>query len=147
MKNILFLLFALLPCSIIHAQSSLEMSLRAQITDLEMRVQMLEEQIYNDTVMIEHMSKMLDDQQLVIDSLCKTLQIDQKNFKKSQSDLKSNIDGNHQQMITKYDYLDSQINKKSLYAGLVGIGAIVITVVLYFIIRRKNKHQQDSKEQ
>lgn len=147
MKNILFLLFALLPCSIIHAQSSSEMSLRAQITDLEMRVQMLEEQIYNDTVMIEHMSKMLDDQQLVIDSLCKTLQIDQKNFKKSQSDLKSNIDGNHQQMITKYDYLDSQINKKSLYAGLVGIGAIVITIVLYFIIRRKNKHQQDSKEQ
>ncbi len=146
MKNILFLLFALIPWSFVNAQSTTEKSLRAQITDLEIRVQMLEEQIYNDTVMIEHMSKMLDDQQLVIDSLCKTLQIDQKNFKKSQSDLKSNIDGNHQQMITKYDYLDSQINKKSLYAGLVGIGAIVITVVLYFIIRRKNKHQQDSKE-
>ncbi len=147
MKNILFLLFALIPCSFVSAQSTSEKSLRAQITDLEIRVQMLEEQIYNDTVMIEHMSKLLDEQQVVIDSLCKTLQIDQKNFKKSQSDLKNNIDGNHQQMITKYDYLDSQINKKSLYAGLVGIGAIIITVVLYLIIRRKNKHQQDSKKE
>lgn len=143
-NNILFLLlFALMSCSIVSAQTLTEKSLRAQITDLEMRVQMLEEQIYNDTVMIEHMSKMLDDQQLVIDSLCKTLQIDQKYFKKSQTDLKNNIDGNHQQMITKYDYLDSQINKKSLWAGLVGIGAILITVILYFVIRRKNKNQHE----
>lgn len=140
MKKILFSLFAFIaPFTIVAAQSSTEMSLRAQISDLEIRVQMLEEQIYNDTVMIEQMSKMLDEQQLVIDSLCKTLQIDQKNFKKSQSDLKNNIDGNHQQMITKYDYLDSQINKKSLWAGLVGIGAIVVSLILYFIIRRKNK--------
>lgn len=100
---------------------------------------MLEEQIYNDTVMIEQMSKMLDDQQLVIDSLCRTLQIDQKNFKKSQSDLKNNIDGNHEQMINKFDFLNSQINKKSLWAGLVGIGAILLSVILYFVIRRKNK--------
>lgn len=139
MKNILYLLFALLPYSIASAQSSTELSLRAQITDLEMRVQMLEEQIYNDTVMIEQMSKMLDDQQLVIDSLCRTLQIDQKNFKKSQSDLKNNIDGNHEQMINKFDFLNSQINKKSLWAGLVGIGAILLSVILYFVIRRKNK--------
>lgn len=139
MKNILYLLFALLPYSIVSAQSSTELSLRAQITDLEMRVQMLEEQIYNDTVMIEQMSKMLDDQQLVIDSLCRTLQIDQKNFKKSQSDLKNNIDGNHEQMINKFDFLNSQINKKSLWAGLVGIGAILLSVILYFVIRRKNK--------
>lgn len=142
MKNIIFLLFALLPYSLTSAQS--ELSMRAQVTDLEMRVQMLEEQIYNDTVMIEQMSKMLDEQQLVIDSLCEALQIDQKNFKKSQSDLKSNIDGNHEQMISKFDYLYSQINKKSMWAGLVGIGAILITVVLYFVIRRKSKKQQNA---
>lgn len=141
MKKILFSLFALISFTSVAAQSSTEMSLRAQISDLEIRVQMLEEQIYNDTVMIEQMSKMLDDQQLIIDSLCKTLQIDQKNFKKSQSDLKNNIDGNHQQMISKYDYLDSQINKKSLWAGLVGIGAIIVSLILYFIIRKKNKKQ------
>lgn len=138
MKKILFSLFALISFTSVAAQSSTEMSLRAQISDLEIRVQMLEEQIYNDTVMIEQMLKMLDDQQLIIDSLCKTLQIDQKNFKKSQSDLKNNIDGNHQQMISKYDYLDSQINKKSLWAGLVGIGAIIVSLILYFIIRKKN---------
>lgn len=140
-KNLLFILFVLIPISTLSAQTTTEKSLRAQVSDLEIRVQMLEEQIYNDTVMIEHMSKVIDEQQIVIDSLCKTLQIDQKNFKKSQSDLKSNIDGNHQQMITKYDYLDSQINKKSLWAGLVGIGAIIVSLILYFVIRKKNKKQ------
>ncbi len=149
MKNILLLLIALLPHSVVLlAQSSSELTLRAQITDLEIRVQMLEEQITNDTIMIEHMSRTIDEQQVVIDSLCKTLQIDQKNFKKSQSDLKNNIDGNHEQMISKYDYLDSQINKKSLWAGLVGIGAIILSLILYLVIRRKNrKHAEGGREE
>lgn len=142
MKKIIFLLFAV----VVHLSAFCQredMSLRAQISDLEIRVSMLEEQLYNDTVMIEQMSRLIDEQQIVIDSLCQCLQIDQKNLTKTKSDLKSSIDGNHEQMITKYDYLDAQINKKTLLAGLVGVGAILVSIILYFVIRRKNKKQKD----
>ncbi len=142
MKRIIFLLFAVIAYLSAFCQRE-DMSLRAQISDLEIRVSMLEEQLYNDTVMIEQMSRMIDEQQIVIDSLCQCLQIDQKNLTKTKSDLKSNIDGNHEQMITKYDYLDAQINKKTLLAGLVGVGAILVSIILYLVIRRKNKKQND----
>lgn len=109
------------------------------LNDLEMRVRLLEEQIYNDTVQIERMSKVIDQQQILIDSLCTALQIDQKNLTKTKSTLKGDIDENHEIMLDKVDFLLSQINTKSMWAGLVGLGAILLSVVLYFIIRRKKK--------
>ncbi len=106
---------------------------------METRIRLLEEQIYNDTVQIERMSQVIDEQQVIIDSLCQELQIDQKNLKKAKFNLKGDIDENHEIMLTKVDFLLKQINTKSLWAGLVGIGAIILSFILYFIIRKKNK--------
>lgn len=114
-------------------------NIQIHLNDLEMRVRLLEEQIYNDTVQIERMSKVIDEQQILIDSLCTALQIDQKNLTKTTNSLKGNIDGNHEEMLGKVDFLLSQINTKSLWAGLVGLGAILLSIILYIIIRRKKK--------
>ncbi len=112
---------------------------QVQLNDMETRIRMLEEQIYNDTVQIERMSQIIDEQQIIIDSLCQALKIDEKNLTKTKYNLKGDIDENHEIMLTKVDFLLAQINTKSLWAGLVGIGAIVLSVILYIIIRRKNK--------
>lgn len=112
---------------------------QVQLNDMETRIRMLEEQIYNDTVQIERMSQIIDEQQIIIDSLCQVMKIDEKNLKKTSFSLKGDIDENHEIMLTKVDFLLAQINTKSLWAALVGIGAIVLSIILYIVIRRKNK--------
>lgn len=138
-KIVITFIFCLLTVAANAQSSRLDANAYVHLNDLEMRVRLLEEQIYNDTVMIERLSQMVDQQQILIDSLCTALQIDQKELVNTKSKLKGDIDGNHEEMLTKVDFLLSQINTKSMWAGLVGIGAILLTIILYIIIRKKKK--------
>lgn len=142
MKRLLIVFILCIAAVTTHAQylsERADANVQVQLNDMETRIRMLEEQIYNDTVQIERMSQVIDEQQVIIDSLCQALQIDEKNLKKTKYNLKGDIDENHEIMLTKVDFLLRQINTKSLWAGLVGIGAIILSFVLYFIIRKKNR--------
>lgn len=116
---------------------SKQIKLEKQVRLLKTEISTLKQNQQSSNGKISDLSNTISAQSRSIDSLRKDISKVKEQMKQTSSDMKKDISDTNDNINYKEKALMSAINTKSVYAGLIGLLALVLSVVIFIKHRRK----------
>lgn len=116
---------------------SKQIKLEKQVRLLKTEISTLKQNQQSSNGKISDLSNTISAQTRSIDSLRKDISKVKEQMKQTSSDMKKDISDTNDNINYKEKALMSAINTKSVYAGLIGLLALVLSVVIFIKHRRK----------
>lgn len=116
---------------------SKQIELEKQVRLLKTEISTLKQNQQSSNGKISDLSNTVSAQSRSIDSLRKDISKVNEQMKQTSSDMKKDISDTNDNINYKEKAMMSAINTKSVYAGLIGLLALVLSVVIFIIYRRR----------
>lgn len=116
---------------------SKQIELEKQVRLLKTEISTLKQNQQSSNGKISDLSNTISAQSRSIDSLCKDISKVNEQMKQTSSDMKKDISDTNDNINYKEKAMMSAINTKSVYAGLIGLLALVLSVVIFIRYRRR----------
>lgn len=116
---------------------SKQIELEKQVRLLKTEIGTLKQNQQGSNGKISDLSNTISAQSRSIDSLCKDISKVNEQMKQTSSDMKKDISDTNDNINYKEKAMMSAINTKSVYAGLIGLLALVHSVVIFIRYRRR----------
>lgn len=116
---------------------SKQIELEKQVRLLKTEISTLKQNQQSRNGKISDLSNTISAQSRSIDSLRKDISKVNEQMKQTSSDMKKDISDTNDNINYKEKAMMSAINTKSVYAGLIGLLALVLSVVIFIIYRRR----------
>lgn len=116
---------------------SKQIELEKQVRLLKTEISTLKQNQQSSNGKISDLSNTVSAQSRSIDSLRKNISKVNEQMKQTSSDMKKDISDTNDNINYKEKAMMSAINTKSVYAGLIGLLALVLSVVIFIIYRRR----------
>jgi predicted nucleic acid-binding Zn-ribbon protein len=116
---------------------SKQIELEKQVRLLKTEISTLKQNQQSSNGKISDLSNTISAQSRSIDSLCKDISKVNEQIKQTSSDMKKDISDTNDNINYKEKAMMSAINTKSVYAGLIGLLALVLSVVIFIRYRRR----------
>lgn len=116
---------------------SKQIELEKQVRLLKTEISTLKQNQQSSNGKISDLSNTVSAQSSSIDSLRKDISKVNEQMKQTSSDMKKDISDTNDNINYKEKAMMSAINTKSVYAGLIGLLALVLSVVIFIIYRRR----------
>lgn len=116
---------------------SKQIELEKQVRLLKTEISTLKQNQQSSNGKISDLSNTVSAQSRSIDSLRKDISNVNEQMKQTSSDMKKDISDTNDNFNYKEKAMMSAINTKSVYAGLIGLLALVLSVVIFIIYRRR----------
>lgn len=116
---------------------SKQIELEKQVRLLKTEISTLKQNQQSSNGKISDLSNTVSAQSRSIDSLRKDISKVNEQMKQTSSDMKKDISDTNDNFNYKEKAMMSAINTKSVYAGLIGLLALVLSVVIFIIYRRR----------
>lgn len=116
---------------------SKQIELEKQVRLLKTEISTLKQNQQSSNGKISDLSNTISAQSRSIDSLRKDISKVNEQMKQTSSDMKKDISDTNDNINYKEKAMMSAINTKSVYAGLIGLLALVLSVVIFIIYRRR----------
>lgn len=116
---------------------SKQIELEKQVRLLKTEISTLKQNQQSSNGKISDLSNTISAQSRNIDSLCKDISKVNEQIKQTSSDMKKDISDTNDNINYKEKAMMSAINTKSVYAGLIGLLALVLSVVIFIRYRRR----------
>lgn len=116
---------------------SKQIELEKQVRLLKTEISTLKQNQQSSNGKISDLSNIISAQSRSIDSLCKDISKVNEQIKQTSSDMKKDISDTNDNINYKEKAMMSAINTKSVYAGLIGLLALVLSVVIFIRYRRR----------
>jgi peptidoglycan hydrolase CwlO-like protein len=116
---------------------SKQIELEKQVCLLKTEISTLKQNQQSSNGKISDLSNTISAQSRSIDSLCKDISKVNEQIKQTSSDMKKDISDTNDNINYKEKAMMSAINTKSVYAGLIGLLALVLSVVIFIRYRRR----------
>lgn len=116
---------------------SKQIELEKQVRLLKTEISTLKQNQQSSNGKISDLSNTVSAQSRSIDSLRKDISKVNEQMKQTSSDMKKDISATNDNINYKEKAMMSAINTKSVYAGLIGLLALVLSVVIFIIYRRR----------
>lgn len=116
---------------------SKQIELEKQVRLLKTEISTLKQNQQSSNGKISDLSNSISALSRSIDSLCKDISKVNEQIKQTSSDMKKDISDTNDNINYKEKAMMSAINTKSVYAGLIGLLALVLSVVIFIRYRRR----------
>lgn len=116
---------------------SKQIELEKQVRLLKTEISTLKQNQQSSNGKISDLSNTISALSRSIDSLCKDISKVNEQIKQTSSDMKKDISDTNDNINYKEKAMMSAINTKSVYAGLIGLLALVLSVVIFIRYRRR----------
>lgn len=116
---------------------SKQIELEKQVRLLKTEISTLKQNQQSSNGKISNLSNTISAQSRSIDSLRKDISKVNEQMKQTSSDMKKDISDTNDNINYKEKAMMSAINTKFVYAGLIGLLALVLSVVIFIIYRRR----------
>lgn len=145
MKKSLSFLFFLCVAFCVSAQNIDDLGeLKTQISVLSSSVKSLKAQESTHHQKIAELTNRLERQNLQIDSLRNLANQNSKTIEEATKSLGNDIDITKQSLSDNVSLMNSSINSKALYAGIVGLIAIIIAIVFFFYHKKQSSKNSEA---
>ena len=138
MKQTLIILHLFLYASLnSFAENNKQAELENQVHLLKTEIKTLKQNQQNSSSKTRILLHTIDAQAKSVDSLRKELSNIKDELEQSSSNIKKDINVTNENLNSTEKAMKSAINTKSVYAGLVGLLALILSVIIFVIHRRK----------
>lgn len=151
MNNIKVLIAAVLcACStlVLNAQENDDYTkFQSQIDNLSSDVEILKARERKNSNDLSNLSKIINEQKGTIDSLLLISATNEKRIDDTAKTLENDINNTQASLSDILSHLNADINSKSLYAGIVGVIALIFAIIIYIFYKRETgiHHETMSK--